>query len=123
MNCDHSDVFAVFQTNPLKRSTAIGRFVEPIAIADTSLGIVLSCSDPNGMPIVGTDRDAPDRVRTLSIKNRLKRHAGIFCLPDSTRGSYDVPNGAIDRIDCDVAHTARHERRPNATKFHRGNQT
>ena len=62
MNRDHSDVFAVFQTNPLKRSTAIGRFVEPIAIADTSLGIVLSCSDPNGMPIVGTDRDATDRV-------------------------------------------------------------
>ena len=122
MNRDHSDVFAVFQTHPLKRSTAIGRFVEPIPIADTALGVVLSCSNPNGMPIVGTDRDTTDRVRTLRIKNRPECHAGIFCLPDSARGSYDVPNGPIDRIDCDVAHTARHERRSNTTKFHRGNK-
>ena len=84
MDQDLANVLAFFQPYSSERSTAIGRLVESIAIANTSLRVVFAGTNPNRKAIRWVDSHATDRVRTVVVEDGSPGDSRIFSFPNAT---------------------------------------
>ena len=110
------DVLRVFQPHLGEAGAAVDGFVKSIAIAHAALAVVLAGTHPDDQVVVGINADTADRVRTVAIEDRRPGRAGIPRLPHASRCGHNVPGAPPGRIDGDVAHPARHERRTDAAQ-------
>ena len=63
-------MFRAFESHVFPRLTPIYGFIYAITIGHTSLIIVLTCSNPNHIRIIGIHGDATNRITARLIKNR-----------------------------------------------------
>src|SRR2546430_13465887 len=63
--------------------------------------VSLAGADPDDARAFRIDSDPADRERALRVEYRLKRRAAVHRLPHTTRGSADVEDRIVRRIDGD----------------------
>ena len=120
MDDDLTDVQRPFQTDVLPALASVHRLVDPVAVGDATLAVVLATADPDDVGIGRIDGETADGIAALVVEDRLPGCAGVVRFPHPTGAGRDVPVIRVTRIDGDIAHATRHQRRADGTKFQTG---
>ena len=91
--------------------------INTVTKADMTTADVFSCAHPNSAAVVGVNRHAADRVRSIILEDRLEGCSGIGGLPDVAGSNGDVPDVGIVLVNRDVGDPTGHEGRADAAKF------
>ena len=108
---DHAHVLGVLQAHHLEVPAAVDGLVDPVAVGDAALAVVLAGAHPQHLRIAGIESQTTDGVGPLPVEDGRVGDAPVGRLPDAARAHGHVVLGGIVRVDGEVAHAARREGR------------
>src|SRR6185503_5411304 len=80
---DAADVLRVLQAEVGPALPAVDRLVDPVAVGNHPLGIVLTGADPDHVRILLVDGDHADREGAFPVEDRGEADPGVAGLPDA----------------------------------------
>ena len=122
VDCDHAYMARRLQPHVGERQPPVHRLVDPIAVADRALAVVLSGSHPECEGVARVERDTPDRVRAVVVEDGGPGGAPVGGLPDVAGGDGHVPGAPVRRVDGDVRDPPGCDRRSDAPPTKRREQ-
>ena len=114
---DLANVFRFPEPFHLPSTARVVAHVNAIAETDVTSTVVFASANPDGRARRRVDRNAPNRIGFLAIKDRLKCRSGVTGFPNSPGSNSDVPSVWILLIYRNVADPPRHKRRPNTAEL------
>ncbi len=110
---DAADVHRILEAQVLPRLAAVDGAVDPVAVGDAALAVVLAGADPDHVGVVRVDGDAADRERALGVEDRRPGRPAVLRLPHPADGG-QVPRGGVVGPHGDVDNPAGRHRRTDA---------
>ena len=112
---DARDVARAAQADVAPRFSAVGRFVEPVAVTHVVARIALAGADVDDVLVARIDGDRTDCGRRLFVEDGIPRRAAVDALPHAAAGRADVVQAIVLRRARNGRDAAAGNRRPDRT--------
>src|SRR6185503_19303952 len=114
---DLADVLGGGQPHALPRLAGVGGLVDAVPEMRAALAGVFTGAEPDDAGVFRIDDDAAEREGAAVVEDRREGRAAVAGFPQAAEGRRDVPDVRILRIDGDVLHAARGNRRTDAAEL------